>query len=347
MVRYGSVLMGITTSVNNYRVDCAWHHRIWVMSHFEVDLNYELELCSQLLHEDQRNFHCWNYRRYVVYRASSSPPSSSSKTITDPSTNELEYSFSKIKENFSNYSAFQHRSIYIKTKLTAMITNINADANEVMSSVSGDYSISNLDHNNTSGFNSNTTATTIDILKNILEPELTIVENAVFTEPDDQSAWWYHQFLLTWISNNVIGQSKRSSASGHRHGGSDVQRVDNRDHDDVLIWFVGVLKKQLEMMSSLLDLEDRCRWIMNSMVFMINLLVSSPYRRVVLSSSLPLSLEVELGDEVDMLLRRKDELLQRLIDVDPDHANRYLYLLTNNGHHSDNHCTRKHMDEGS
>ena len=30
----------------------------------------------------------------------------------------------------------------------------------------------------------------------VLEAELQVVENAVFTEPDDQTAWWYHKLLL-------------------------------------------------------------------------------------------------------------------------------------------------------
>jgi K+-transporting ATPase A subunit len=77
------------------------------------------------------------------------------------------------------------------------------------------------------------------------------------------------------------------------------------------------LKKQVEMMYSLLELEDNCRWIMNSIVFLLNLLLSSTYHRILS--------EVEMnGDE---LLRRRDSLLYRLIEVDPNHANRYHFLL--------------------
>jgi geranylgeranyl transferase type-2 subunit alpha len=43
----------------------AWYHRQWILKRFEVDYKSEFELCKLLLKEDQRNFHCWNYRRFV------------------------------------------------------------------------------------------------------------------------------------------------------------------------------------------------------------------------------------------------------------------------------------------
>ena len=29
-----------------------------------------------------------------------------------------------------------------------------------------------------------------------IQQELELVHNAIFTEPDDQTAWWYHRYLL-------------------------------------------------------------------------------------------------------------------------------------------------------
>ena len=52
--------------------------------------------------EDQRNFHCWCYRRLVVNIGDIKP------------TDEFAFSGEKIDENFSNYSAFHHRSVYIQ-----------------------------------------------------------------------------------------------------------------------------------------------------------------------------------------------------------------------------------------
>ena len=53
----------ITKNPKSYN---AWHHRLWIIQNFKVDYNMELNLCRDFLKEDQRNFHCWCYRRYVV-----------------------------------------------------------------------------------------------------------------------------------------------------------------------------------------------------------------------------------------------------------------------------------------
>ena len=123
----------------------AWHHRLWVGSKVVGGIDYteEIQLCDKFLSVDQRNFHCWNYRREIVKLGNIS--------VDD----EMKFSMKKISENFSNYSAFHHRSVYLR--------NCQGDLND------------------------------------ILEKELSIVHDAIFTEPDDQSAWWYYQWCLVEI----------------------------------------------------------------------------------------------------------------------------------------------------
>jgi hypothetical protein len=36
-----------------------------------------------------------------------------------------------------------------------------------------------------------------------LEQELELTHNAMFTEPDDQRAWWYYDFLLTQYHETI------------------------------------------------------------------------------------------------------------------------------------------------
>ncbi|MES1913107.1 MAG: hypothetical protein MHM6MM_005334, partial [Cercozoa sp. M6MM] len=47
-------------------------------------------------------------------------------------------------------------------------------------------------------------------LQQTLRDELTLVRNAMFTEPDDQSAWLFHRFVLAQFGILALGESKRS-----------------------------------------------------------------------------------------------------------------------------------------
>jgi geranylgeranyl transferase type-2 subunit alpha len=89
----------------------AWHHRRWLLEHafpctasspssssssgappppqLIPTLDKELALCAQLLDLDERNFHCWNCRRWVV----SQHPKRSA-------TDEFEFSTARIYKNF-------------------------------------------------------------------------------------------------------------------------------------------------------------------------------------------------------------------------------------------------------
>ena len=133
---------------------CVWFQRQWCLLRANNEFNYsaknallswsnELALCSLFLNADERNFHCWKHRYFVIENGKLSKEE------------ELAFTYEKICANFSNYSAWHYRS-----KLIEQL-----------------YSEDEIRHE-------------------IFSKELALIENAVFTDPNDQSAWIYEKWFL-------------------------------------------------------------------------------------------------------------------------------------------------------
>lgn len=212
---------------------CAWHHRLWVWSKVDIDISKELELCDRFLTMDQRNFHCWNYRRAII------------RLGKIDHLSEISFSMKKIEENFSNYSAFHHRSVYIKDTVCDLAVG--------------------------------------------LQEELGIVHNAIFTEPDDQSAWWYYQFLMNWAK--AAGESNAES----------------------LCVFRTILSEEIETIRSLRELENESKWAMVTQAFLLQMLVN-------------ISTACEV-DQLEETRSERCSLLRKLCELDTSHRNRYLSML--------------------
>ena len=132
-----------------------WFHRQWVIEWGRCSWQWarELKLTAKLLALDDRNFHCWTYRRFVA------------KVAGESADAELNFTTSKIEQNFSNYSAWHYRS-----KLLPAIFGTVDDAASA-GAIGGE-------------------------LRARLLEELQLVRNAFFTAPEDSSAWFYHRWVL-------------------------------------------------------------------------------------------------------------------------------------------------------
>lgn len=91
-----------------------WNYRTWALEQaillLETDAarriwQEELRLVEKMLNKDQRNFHAWSYRRFVVSQLESSKLNGQSLV-----TEEFDYTTRMIDANLSNFSAWHNRA---------------------------------------------------------------------------------------------------------------------------------------------------------------------------------------------------------------------------------------------
>lgn len=75
----------------------------------------ELKLCNKMLDLDERNFHCWNYRNWLI--------SEVEKSSMEYVERELAYTLAKYEKNFSNFSALHFRSKNLVKKYKYTLEN--------------------------------------------------------------------------------------------------------------------------------------------------------------------------------------------------------------------------------
>jgi geranylgeranyl transferase type-2 subunit alpha len=97
----------------------AWYHRRWCIEHFGARANFnfekELKLCDLLLTKDERNFHCWGHRNFLIdFMQKSSTAPATTGDMLPPQEGDFTKSTQLIHKNFSNYSAWHLR---VKTLL--------------------------------------------------------------------------------------------------------------------------------------------------------------------------------------------------------------------------------------
>lgn len=191
-----------------------WNHRLWLLQRTSALLppttaqtfwTQELGLVGKMLGRDSRNFHGWGYRRIVVdaLRGFSINDQNSSASLTE---SEFAYTTKMVKGNLSNFSAWHNRS-----KLIPLLLE-ERGANE-------------------------------DDRRRLFDAELALIQSALFTDPYDQSLWFYHEFLMITLLSTAATGPTRSFA-----------QFTNHDREEYLA-------TELAQVRELLEDTDDCKWI--------------------------------------------------------------------------------------
>ncbi|KAK4689025.1 geranylgeranyl transferase type-2 subunit alpha, partial [Tremellales sp. Uapishka_1] len=160
-----------------------WNHRKWCLENVPLGpgeagtaegdgwrnecWKVELMVVEKMLDADSRNFHAWDYRRYIL--ASLPPSFLPARTPRD----ELAYTTKKIESNFSNFSAW-----HCRTKILGGLWE-SLSAAEVL-------------HQKDQGESSRAMAGR----RSYWSAEFELVTQALWTDPADLSGWLYHRWLV-------------------------------------------------------------------------------------------------------------------------------------------------------
>lgn len=260
-------------------------------------LEGELTLCAEFLTLDERNFHCWNYRRFVVSTLAYVLLAGESMTTDSSSTNsyhdilhdvgsrvdggwnfldidndyvedipiigpqltlkmgndgsdghndndnnaicnmeklqtlldnEWNFTSEKIYQNFSNGSAFHYRSKLLPLRL---------------------YFQSKLD----------SSSQRMKTRSDWVQEEMELIRNATFTEPDDQTSWWYFRFILSW-ANPII-------ANGHTSSNTNTDDEEKQpltlssEEEEMVEGYKEMLYEEWTSIQELVEAEEgKCKW---------------------------------------------------------------------------------------
>ncbi|EQC32479.1 hypothetical protein SDRG_09806 [Saprolegnia diclina VS20] len=220
----------------------AWFQREWLVKQGMADLPTELRLCDLLLNKDERNFHCWNYRRVVT------------RVAKTPLDDVLAFTMTKIEQNFSNYSAFQQRTLVLPSPLPLEVAMM----------------------------------------------EIELVKQAVFTEPDDQSNWFYYR----WVVESLI---KSPPSNDHTNDPA----IDNEFDDDhgMHMTLHELLQEQVSWIEELVELEPESKMALVTLAFVLE-------KEAVVERA-------DDAESADESIARCVEVYHTLQAIDPDHAQYY------------------------
>ncbi|KAE8450862.1 hypothetical protein EG329_005775 [Mollisiaceae sp. DMI_Dod_QoI] len=211
-----------------------WKYRVWLLEEANKRLEAnvarelwirELGLVGKMLVKDSRNFHGWGYRRKVVSELEN--PKLSGKSMVE---SEFEYTTKMIHgdKGLSNFSAWHRRSKLIPR----LLDERNADDAARRKFLD----------------DGNALWARPLVFFILMSLEFDLIISAMYTDsyPYAQSAWFYHQFLMTTLIDYV----------GHATITPNFTPLDRSEY----------VTRQLAILKDMLDGAEDCKWIYNALI---------------------------------------------------------------------------------
>ena len=211
-----------------------WNYRLWLLEESSKLLptidarrfwQQELGLASKMLSMDSRNFLGWGYRRTVV-AALESNLLNAGGTTRSMTEEEFTYTTKMIESNLSNFSAWHNRSKLIPRLLDERKADGTARRNFL---------------------DKGTLLCWHQILHDTNPSlELELIQRGLWTDSNDQSLWFYHQYLMCTFDPECASKSMAPFLTT----------------DEKLTY----VTKELANLLDMLDGAEDCNWIYKALI---------------------------------------------------------------------------------
>jgi len=318
----GELSLATTALMKNPKCYSAWHHRLWVLQRAGGDTEggRQLRLAELQLCSKMLALDARNFHCWNYRRAVA-------KLCDADPQSEFAFTTEKINENFSNYSAWHYRTVLIPRLFPAAA--LASDA-----SLRARY-------------------------EEALDAEFHLVRQAFYTEPEDQSAWLYHRWLLgrvvaeggahkdanklpvlgislgTHLFDEQQQQMQQGQESLERESAGDVAPAavpapSSSASSALLSRQLAIFRRELHEVSELLSVEEDCKWaLLTSAVLQAGVVACLHAQQQQApqaggESGAPVPSAAEVAQEVSELSAAMKTTFERLVELDPLRRNYYL-----------------------
>lgn len=180
-----------------------WFHRKWIFQsiHNVVDepeqciglFNKELNLCGRLLDEDDRNFHCWNHRAAILaLLVASRHRGELVQKVVFPLSEELRRT--ALGGTKDNQLSTSEARLSLSSRSSVLLLNREYSRNLINRNFSN-FSAWHLRMKTQEAYGDTRVENALELHH---AQELDLLEQGLYTEPNDESLWTYYNWFVMW-----------------------------------------------------------------------------------------------------------------------------------------------------
>ncbi|ORX91828.1 geranylgeranyltransferase type II [Basidiobolus meristosporus CBS 931.73] len=219
----------------------------------EICVN-ELSLLEEVIRTTPKSYWVWNHRRWVLH------------TMPEPNwKRELHLVGKMLDLDSRNFHGWSYRRSVV-AELRKISPNEEIDATEfayTTSKINQSFSNGSAWHYRSKLLPSVLLQTPANQRSALLENEYELVKAAFYTDPEDQSAWIYHR----WLIGKSWNPGTTSENSQHTHG----EKISTSNViESIGLDRVKILEREIEAVRELVEIEPECKWPLQTLSYLQN-----------------------------------------------------------------------------